>query len=127
MCVDHYSARYGDFDTSILESIRRETFGEDFGQNGWMTSDEQDLFISWLEIPAGGRALDVACGSVLRGGITGRGRAPALPAGVPGAQALMSAPEARVPGSDPGRRAGRERPATGWTGAVHPDRFITIH
>jgi hypothetical protein len=36
----HYSANYGNFDTDLSAQIRREAFGEDIGQNSWLTSDE---------------------------------------------------------------------------------------
>lgn len=45
------------------EEIRREAFGEDIGQNSWLTADEQDAFIRWLDLAAGKRLLDVACGA----------------------------------------------------------------
>ncbi|NNF15035.1 MAG: methyltransferase domain-containing protein [Gemmatimonadetes bacterium] len=61
--VDHYGATYGEFSSQLYADVRREAFGEDIGQTGWLTSDEQDLLISWLELEAGSRLLDVACGS----------------------------------------------------------------
>lgn len=61
--VDHYGSQYGNFESDILSAIRRDAFGEDIGQTGWTTSDEQDLFISWLRLTAGKRLLDIACGS----------------------------------------------------------------
>jgi ubiquinone/menaquinone biosynthesis C-methylase UbiE len=61
--VDHYSANYENFSSRLFAGIRAEAFGEDIGQNGWLTSEEQDLFISWLNPGASTRLLDVACGS----------------------------------------------------------------
>lgn len=61
--VAHYDANYGNFQTELYEQIRREAFGEDFGQSSWLTSDEQDKFISWLNLSQGKTLLDVACGS----------------------------------------------------------------
>ena len=46
--VDHYGAQYGSFESDLLAEVRREAFGEDIGQNGWLTASEQDLFIDWL-------------------------------------------------------------------------------
>ena len=40
-----------------------EAFGEDIGQNSWLTSDEHDLFIDWMSLTNDSRVLDVACGS----------------------------------------------------------------
>lgn len=58
-----YDAAYGNFQTSLYEEIRREAFGEDIGQNSWLTADEQDKFLSWLGLTAGKSLLDVACGA----------------------------------------------------------------
>ena len=61
--VAHYDANYGNFQTDLYKQIRREAFGEDFGQSSWLTSDEQDKFISWLNLSQGKILLDIACGS----------------------------------------------------------------
>lgn len=61
--VDFYNATYGRFEAPIYRDIRRETWDEDFGQNGWITAREQDQFIRRLSIGPGARLLDVACGS----------------------------------------------------------------
>src|SRR6266446_8866264 len=59
----HYNANYGNFQTELYAQIRREAFGEDIGQNSWLTSDEQDKFLEWLDLSPGKRLLDVACGA----------------------------------------------------------------
>lgn len=59
----HYDANYGNFQTELYEQIRREAFGEDIGQNSWLTSDEQDKFLSWLNLFPGKTLLDVGCGA----------------------------------------------------------------
>jgi cyclopropane fatty-acyl-phospholipid synthase-like methyltransferase len=59
----HYNANYGNFQTELYEEIRREAFGEDIGQNSWLTSDEQDRFLEWLDLSPGRTLLDVACGA----------------------------------------------------------------
>jgi 2-polyprenyl-3-methyl-5-hydroxy-6-metoxy-1,4-benzoquinol methylase len=59
----HYDANYGNFQTDLYEQIRREAFGEDIGQNSWLTADEQDKFLSWLNLSPGKTLLDVACGA----------------------------------------------------------------
>jgi hypothetical protein len=51
--VDLYGASYRNFASALYEAIRREAFGEDIGQTGWLTAEEQDLFIgcpSWTRI-----------------------------------------------------------------------------
>jgi cyclopropane fatty-acyl-phospholipid synthase-like methyltransferase len=59
----HYNANYGNFQTDIYAQIRHAAFGEDIGQNSWLTSEEQDKFLEWLDLSPGKRLLDVACGA----------------------------------------------------------------
>ena len=59
----HYDANYDNFQTELYAQIRREAFGEDIGQSSWLTADEQDKFLSWLNLSSGKTLLDVACGS----------------------------------------------------------------
>ena len=61
--IGHYDANYGNFQTELYAKIRREAFGEDIGQQSWLTSDEQDMFLGWLDLSPGKILLDVACGS----------------------------------------------------------------
>jgi SAM-dependent methyltransferase len=61
--VDLYGAAYRGFTSSLYADIRREAFGEDIGQTGWLTAKEQDLFITWLGLSSSSRLLDLACGS----------------------------------------------------------------
>ena len=63
MTATQYDAAYGNFQTSLYEEIRREAFGEDIGQNSWLTAGEQDEFLSWLRLAADKTLLDVACGA----------------------------------------------------------------
>ena len=59
----YYDANYGNFQTELYSEIRRDAFGDDIGQNSWLTAEEQDLFLSWLDLSTGKTLLDVACGS----------------------------------------------------------------
>ncbi|WP_433975875.1 class I SAM-dependent methyltransferase [Tunturiibacter lichenicola] len=59
----HYNANYGNFQTELYAQIRCEAFGEDIGQNSWLTSDEQDKFLEWLDLSPSKTLLDVACGA----------------------------------------------------------------
>jgi len=61
--VSYYDANYGNFQTELYAEIRREAFGDDIGQNSWLTATEQDTFLGWLDLSSGKRLLDVACGS----------------------------------------------------------------
>lgn len=61
--VRHYDAQYGQFSSELYAAIRREAFGEDIGQNSWLTADEHDVFIEWMAPRESSRVLDIACGS----------------------------------------------------------------
>jgi len=61
--ASHYRDNYKNFKSDLYAEIRREAFGEDIGQNSWLTANEQDRFIAWLELSSGQVLLDVACGS----------------------------------------------------------------
>jgi len=60
---NQYNAVYGNFEAELYAQIRQEAFGDDIGQNSWLTADEQDRFLPWLELSPGKTLLDVACGA----------------------------------------------------------------
>jgi len=59
----YYDVNYSNFQTELYSDIRRDAFGEDIGQNSWLTVSEQDMFLGWLDLSPGKMFLDVACGS----------------------------------------------------------------
>lgn len=61
--VDLFDSTYRNFTDPLLDGIRRETFGQDIGQNSWLTVEEYDPLLAWLEVPRGGKVLEVACGA----------------------------------------------------------------
>ena len=61
--VDLYNSTYENFATQVLAEIRRETYGEDIGQNSWITAEEYDRFYSWLKLAPEAHVLEVASGS----------------------------------------------------------------
>jgi cyclopropane fatty-acyl-phospholipid synthase-like methyltransferase len=61
--TSYYSSNYKTFQSDLYAEIRREAFGEDIGQNSWLTADEQDRFIGGLELSPEQTLLDIACGS----------------------------------------------------------------
>ena len=61
--VDLFDSTYGHFTEDVLARIRRETFGQDIGQNSWLTVEEYDRFISWLRLWPEQHVLEVASGS----------------------------------------------------------------
>jgi 2-polyprenyl-3-methyl-5-hydroxy-6-metoxy-1,4-benzoquinol methylase len=58
-----YDANYGKFQTELYAEIRREASGEDIGQNSWLTLDEHNKFLQWLDLVPGKVLLDVGCGA----------------------------------------------------------------
>lgn len=60
--VDLYSA-YSQFTDPVMAAVRNETFGDDIGQNSWMTVDEYDRLCSSLNLTANHHVLEVASGS----------------------------------------------------------------
>ena len=61
--VDLFYNTYANFSDQVLDAIRKETFGEDIGQNSWLTVDEYDRFIDWLNLSPEDHVLEVASGS----------------------------------------------------------------
>ncbi|MGH3452575.1 MAG: class I SAM-dependent methyltransferase [Haloechinothrix sp.] len=61
--VQLYDATYQRFELDARRSVRLETYGEDFGQNGWLTAGEWRAALDRLELTSDSRVLDVACGS----------------------------------------------------------------
>ena len=61
--VDLYNSTYGNFREQVLAEVRRETYGEDIGQNSWITVEEYDTFAGWLKLAPQLHALEVASGS----------------------------------------------------------------
>jgi SAM-dependent methyltransferase len=61
--TDLFDSTYRHFTKQVLETIRKETFGQDIGQNSWTTVEEYDRFISWLDLRREHHVLEVASGS----------------------------------------------------------------
>lgn len=58
-----YQASYASFRADLYEQIRRDAYGEDIGQNSWLTSRELDHFHGWLNLRHDSSLLDIACGA----------------------------------------------------------------
>jgi SAM-dependent methyltransferase len=61
--VDLFYNTYGHFSEQVLAEIRKDTYGEDIGQNSWITTEEYDTFYSWLNPSPNDHLLEIACGS----------------------------------------------------------------
>ncbi len=63
MQVDFFDGAYANFTEQVMESIREATFGEDIGQNSWVTAEEYAGYIETLRLTATSHVLEVASGS----------------------------------------------------------------
>jgi len=61
--VDLFYNTYAHFTDRVLARVREASFGEDIGQNSWVTLDEYERFIAWLLLGPASHALEVASGS----------------------------------------------------------------
>jgi SAM-dependent methyltransferase len=58
-----YSSQYTRIYGQLASEIRKEAFGEDFGQESWRSPAEQTEIAALLGLGPGTRVLDVACGA----------------------------------------------------------------
>lgn len=58
-----FSLTYSNYSEDLYKEIRKETYGEDIGQNSWLTADEYRDFFSILKLSPGKRVLEIATGS----------------------------------------------------------------
>ena len=61
--TDFYDTAYGHFSDELYAAIRQAAFGEDIGQNSWLTADELRTFCQWLGVDTSTELLEVASGS----------------------------------------------------------------
>ncbi len=61
--VDLFDSTYSNFTEKVLDAIRKETFGVDIGQNSWLTVDEYQRWLPWLNLTGDNHLLEVASGS----------------------------------------------------------------
>jgi RimJ/RimL family protein N-acetyltransferase/SAM-dependent methyltransferase len=61
--VPFFDATYANFTTDVQAAVRRDAFGEDIGQNGWLTADEWRGYLAWLALGPHSELLDIASGS----------------------------------------------------------------
>jgi len=61
--VDLYDSSYGNYALDVYRDVRLETYGEDFGQTSWVTTQESHEIPQLLELKAGLRGLEIGCGS----------------------------------------------------------------
>jgi cyclopropane fatty-acyl-phospholipid synthase-like methyltransferase len=57
-----YDAIYREFDSPLQREIRRDAYGEDIGQQSWVTADELRADVARLKLSAHSHLLDLGCG-----------------------------------------------------------------
>jgi SAM-dependent methyltransferase len=61
--IDLYDSAYGNYESDPYRQVRIETYGEDFGQTSWVTTEESEEIPKLLELESDSSVLEVGCGS----------------------------------------------------------------
>jgi cyclopropane fatty-acyl-phospholipid synthase-like methyltransferase len=61
--VELYDGEYGNYDSDIYRQVRIETYGVDFGQTSWVTTEESEQIPHMLELTSNSAVLEIGCGS----------------------------------------------------------------
>lgn len=61
--VEYFYNSYANFSEQVLGAVRQATYGEDIGQNSWLTVEEYERFAAWLDLQPSSHLLEVASGS----------------------------------------------------------------
>jgi SAM-dependent methyltransferase len=61
--VDVYNTSYGNYERDVYREVRLETYGEDFGQTSWVTTEESHDIPRRLELTPGSSVLEIGSGS----------------------------------------------------------------
>jgi ubiquinone/menaquinone biosynthesis C-methylase UbiE len=61
--VELYDTAYGNFSNKVLQEVRRDAFGDDIGQNSWITTDEFLRLLKHLGLKYTSKVLEIGCGS----------------------------------------------------------------
>lgn len=61
--VDLYDNAYGNYQSDAYRLVRIETYGEDFGQTSWVTTEESEEIPQLLDLRPNSNVLEVGCGS----------------------------------------------------------------
>lgn len=61
--VDLYSSSYSNYSLKLYSEIRLETYGEDYGQTSWVSTEESHEIPELLQLSPGSSVLEIGCGS----------------------------------------------------------------
>jgi len=61
--VDLYDNAYGNYESATYRQVRIDTYGEDFGQTSWVTTEESNEIPQLLGLRSDSFVLELGCGS----------------------------------------------------------------
>jgi cyclopropane fatty-acyl-phospholipid synthase-like methyltransferase len=61
--VELYDGEYGNYESDVYRQVRIETYGVDFGQTSWVTTEESAQIPRLLELTSKSSVLEIGCGS----------------------------------------------------------------
>jgi len=61
--VEMYDGEYGNYDSEVYRQVRTETYGVDFGQTSWVTTEESKEIPNLLALTNASSVLEIGCGS----------------------------------------------------------------
>ena len=61
--IDLYDSAYVNYASQVYRQVRVETYGEDFGQTSWVTTEESNQIPKMLNLGSDSFALEIGCGS----------------------------------------------------------------
>ncbi|MFZ0634949.1 MAG: methyltransferase domain-containing protein [Candidatus Acidiferrales bacterium] len=61
--VDLYDSAYGNYESDVYRQVRIETYGEDYGQTSWVTTEESNEIPRLLGLTRNSFVLEIGCGS----------------------------------------------------------------
>jgi ubiquinone/menaquinone biosynthesis C-methylase UbiE len=61
--VELYDGEYGNYESDVYREVRIETYGIDYGQTSWVTTEESAQIPSSLELNRNSKVLEIGCGS----------------------------------------------------------------
>jgi hypothetical protein len=59
--VDLYDGEYGNYESDVYQQVRIETYGVDFGQTSWVTTEESTQIPGLLELTSNSSVLEIGC------------------------------------------------------------------
>jgi SAM-dependent methyltransferase len=61
--VELYDGEYGNYQSEVYRQVRIETYGVDYGQTSWVTTEESAQIPGWLQLASSSNVLEIGCGS----------------------------------------------------------------